>query len=111
MLRTMLIAAAAFAACASAVAEEQAVLVEQSAAEEQFLEVRRDGFVISGDECGASRYSSLLGEDYAELYQASLVPGDSNVVNHATLRTLEYEPGQLNIVLDGGGRIIAIGCF
>jgi hypothetical protein len=105
MLRIALIAAAALAVCSVAMADEQ----EDAARLE--LDVRQDGFVVSGDECGASRYSHLLGENYAELYEAALVPDDSAVVNRAMLRTLEYTPGRLNIILDGAGRVQAIGCF
>jgi hypothetical protein len=70
-----------------------------------------DRFVVSGDECGASRYRHLLGRDWAQVYQAALAPADSAVQNRPRMRTLEYRPQQLNIVVDGTGRIIAIGCF
>jgi hypothetical protein len=109
MLRIAFIAAVAFAACASAVAEEQAA-PEERLAEEQAADTRRDGFVVSGDACGASRYSHLLDEQYAELHHAAL-PANSNVVDRGRLSTLEYTPGRLNVVVNGAGRIIAIGCF
>jgi hypothetical protein len=110
MLRIALIAAAAFAACASAMAEEQATSEQQLAAREQANEIRRDGFVWSNDACGASRYDHLVGEPYAELHDAAL-PANASVWDNSTVRTLEFKPGQLNIVLNGQGRIIAIGCF
>jgi hypothetical protein len=109
MLRIALIAAVAFAACTSAMAEEQAAPDVRSA-EAQTADMRRDGFVVSGDACGASRYSHLLGEQYAELHHASL-PANSNVVDRGRLSTLEYTPARLNVVVNGTGRIIAIGCF
>lgn len=109
MLRIAIVAAVAFAACASAMAEEQAAPAEP-AAEEQASNIPRDAFVVSGDECGASRYSHLLGEQYAELHHAAL-PANSNVVDRGRLTTLEYTPARLNVVVNGAGRIIAIGCF
>ncbi len=114
MLRIALVAVM-FAACASAAAQDQTD-VEQGAhqermqSEEIFPEVRRDGFVMSGDECGASRFSHLVGEQYAELHHAAL-PADSNVVDGRRLTTLEYTPAKLNVVVNRAGRIIAIGCF
>ncbi|HYD73320.1 MAG TPA: I78 family peptidase inhibitor [Candidatus Binatia bacterium] len=109
MLRIALVAAVVFAACASATAEEQAAPVER-AAEEQTTAIHRGAFVVSGDECGASRYSHLLGEQYAELHHAAL-PTNSNIVDRGRLTTLEYTPARLNVVVNGAGRIIAIGCF
>jgi hypothetical protein len=109
MLRIALVATFAFAACASAMAEEQAAPDERSA-QEQAADIRRDGFVWSNDACGASRYSHLLGEQYAELHHAAL-PANSNVVDRGRLTTLEYTPGRPNVVVNGAGRIIAIGCF
>ncbi len=108
MLRIVLAAAVAFAACASAVAEERRAT--DDAAEAQTSNIRRDAFVVSGDECGASRYSHLLGEEYAELHHAAL-PANSNVMDRGRLSTLEYTPARLNVVVNGTGRIIAIGCF
>jgi hypothetical protein len=71
---------------------------------------RPDAFVIAGDACGASRYAHLVGEQFAETHRASM-PQDANVIGRAARTTLEYEPGRLNVVLDGRGRIVAIGCF
>jgi hypothetical protein len=110
MRRTLFIAAAAFAACSSAMAEERPASPDEARAEEQARQVRRDGFVWTNDACGASRYEHLLGENYAELHQAAL-PAETNVLDRGKLTTLEFRPGQLNIVVDGRGRIIAIGCF
>jgi hypothetical protein len=109
MLRIALIAAASFAACASAMAEEQAAPREETT-EEQVQNVRRDGFVISNDACGASQYDHLVGESYGELHHAAL-PANANFVTSKGLTTLEFEPGTLNVVLSDQGRIIAIGCF
>jgi hypothetical protein len=99
MLRHTLAALVLAAGCAGASAEEPADAFN------------RKGFVISSDSCGASAFAHLVGEDYATVHQASLVPADSNVVGGARLTTLEYTPGRLNVVLDGQGRIAAIGCF
>ncbi len=114
MLRFAVIAAV-FAACASAAAQdrtdvEQGAPWERRQAEEIFPEVRHDGFVRSGDECGASRFAHLVGEQYAELHHAAL-PADSNVVDGRRLTTLEYTPARLNVVVNHSGRIVAIGCF
>jgi len=103
-------ATAAFAACAGAFAEEQDRSVQEALSETERAEIPRDRFVRSGDECGASRYAHLLGERYAELRQA-LLRSDANVVDRTRAMTLEYRPGQLNLVLDGAGRVIAVGCF
>ena len=110
MLRIALVAAVAFAACASAMAEEQAAPEEQSTAREQANDIRRDGFVWSNDACGASQYDYLVGEPYAELHHAAL-PANASIWDYGTVRTLEFKPGQLNVVVNGAGRIIAIGCF
>lgn len=107
MLRTLIITAAAFAACASAAAQERP---EQQTAEEQVQTVRRDGFVISNDACGASQFDHLVGEPYVELHHANL-PANTSFVTSKGLTTLEFEPGKLNVVLSDQGRIIAIGCF
>lgn len=110
MLRIAFVAAVAFAACASAVAQEQAAPEERPSAQVQAQDIRRDGFVWSNDTCGASQYDHLVGEPYAELHQAAL-PANSNVVDRGRLTTLEYTPARLNVVVNGAGRIIAIGCF
>jgi hypothetical protein len=39
------------------------------------------------------------------------LPANANIWDFSTVRTLEFKPGQLNVVLNGEGRIIAIGCF
>jgi hypothetical protein len=71
---------------------------------------RDDPFVISGDECGASRYQHLVGEHFPGVIQASL-PSDTYVLGHGRVTTLEYRPGRINVTLGGGGQILAIGCF
>lgn len=68
-------------------------------------------FVVSSDACGAGRYQHLLGREYARVYQAALLPADTIVQNRHMVRTLEYTPHRLNVVLGGEGRIVAIGCF
>lgn len=68
-----------------------------------------DPFVWAGDECGASRYAHLVGEEIAHLDQAALP--ESAIVHLNTLTTLEYRPGKLNVVVNASGRIAAIGCF
>lgn len=71
----------------------------------------RDPFVRTSDECGASRYAHLLGEQFATLEQAAL-PANAAVQRAGpNRRTLEYTPGKLNVVLDTAGRIAVIGCF
>jgi len=110
MLRAAFIAAVAFAACASALAEER-LQPEQRAAEDEAQQIRRDGFVWSNDACGASRYAHLVGERYAELHHASLLPADSKVLDPRRLTTLEFRPGQLNVIVNGEGRVVTIGCF
>lgn len=63
------------------------------------------------DECGASRFAHLIGREYAQVYQAALLPADSIVQNRSMVRTLEYTPHKLNVVVGAEGRIVAIGCF
>jgi hypothetical protein len=109
-MRALIVAASAFAACASAAAQETAVEDEHLTAQGQVQIVRRDGFVISNDACGASQYAHVIGEPYTKLHQAAL-PADANFVASKGLTTLEFEPGALNVVLSDQGRIIAIGCF
>jgi hypothetical protein len=110
MLRFGIAAALVFAVCASASAQEQwSPTTDETARPEH--QYRRDGFVITNDACGASRYAHLLGENYAELHQASLLPADTNVVGQRPLTTLEFKPEVLNVVLDGAGRVVSIGCF
>jgi hypothetical protein len=98
MLRSLLLAPAFFfAACASAPGQTAS------------SEIPGHGFVRASDECGASRYAHLVGERYAEVYQAAL-PANAFVFGRNRPTTLEYKPGRLNVVLDGYGRIAAIGC-
>lgn len=91
---------------ASAAAEERP---QPSPAETPRL--RSDGFAISSDACGASRYQHLVGEDYARTVQAALLPAQSNIAGHTQLTPLIYEPERLHVRLDAAGRILAIGCF
>jgi hypothetical protein len=84
MLRIVFIAAIAFAVSASAMAEEQDQQEQRAQAEQADAPLRQDGFIVSGDECGASRYSHLLGEQYAELHHAAL-PANSNVLDRGRL--------------------------
>jgi hypothetical protein len=97
-MRGLLLSLALLAGCATA---------PHAAAPQTFRSA--DGFVLASDQCGASAYAHLVGEEYAKVEQASLPA--SAVVQRHRLTTLEYRPGQLNVVLDGGGRIAAIGCF
>lgn len=110
MLRIAFAAAAVFAVCASAAAEDRAAPEEQSAAAAETRDFHGDHFVWTDDACGASRYEHLVGQPFAELHNAAL-PADASVWDKSRVRTLEYRPGQLNVVLDDRGRIIAIGCF
>jgi len=110
MLRIAFIAAVTFATCAVAVADEDQATQTARTDDGASQAVRQDRFVMQGDECGASRYSHLLGEQYAELHHAAL-PANSNVVDRGRMTTLEYTPARLNVVVNGAGRIIAIGCF
>lgn len=100
MLRHILFVSAALALASSAFAQD----VPRRA-------WRSDGFVISGDACGASAYQHLVGQQYARLYQAALVPAGANLVDRVQIKTLEYRPERLNFVLGGDGRLIAVGCF
>lgn len=108
MLRIILAAAVTLLTCASALAQDQTSEARDRAWERMHGEdFHSDPFVVSGDECGASRYAHLLGEQ-AELHA---IPANSNVVDGAHLSTLEYTPARLNVVVNGQGQIIAIGCF
>lgn len=69
-----------------------------------------DDFTVAGNACGASDYAHLLGEPFAETHQAAM-PADTRVIRHNMANTLEFTPGRMNVILDGGGRIAAIGCF
>lgn len=84
---------------------------EEERNEETRPAMQRDGFVISGDACGASRFAHLVGEEFAEMYEASLTPEDGNVLAQGRFITIEYEPERLNLVVNGAGLIIAVGCF
>jgi len=108
-MRTLALAAclAALAAGTSFAQEARAPRGERPEAELY----RPDPFVISSDVCGASRYAHLLGEPYARLHHASVLPAHSVVAGARRATTLEFRPGQLNVVLDAAGRIVAIGCF
>jgi hypothetical protein len=115
MLRSALIASLMLAGSSVVAAgeERRPADARQTQGEDQAAApiVRRDGFVITSDACGASRYAHLVGREYAQVYQAALLPADSLVQNRSMWRTLEYTPHQLNVVVGAEGRIIAIGCF
>jgi hypothetical protein len=112
MLRPILLAAAAsFAIAAAARAQDEPQPRPPSAQSERAASPRPDPFVISNDACGASRFAHLMGQDYGELYQASLIPSHSNRYDRIRPITLEYTPYRLNFVVNGEGRIVAIGCF
>ena len=113
MLRAALIGSLIIASAGAAAAEERRPVDAQAQAEDDTPapQLRRDGFVITGDACGASRYAHLVGRDYAQVYQAALLPADSVLQHRSMWRTLEYTPHQLNVVVGDAGRIIAIGCF
>jgi hypothetical protein len=72
---------------------------------------RRDRFVISRDECGASRYAHLVGRVTTGPESISL-PKDADVFSGYRLAptTLEYVPSRLNIVIDHAGRVISVNC-
>lgn len=107
MLRSVVLAALALATAAAVASAEP----QPPSDEAPPPLTTHDRFVVSGDACGASRYQHLLGREYAQVYQAALLPADAIVQNRNMLRTLEYTPHRLNVVLGGEGRIIAIGCF
>ncbi len=81
---------------------------QHQAALHQAKDYRPDAFVRASDECGASRYAHLVGEQYAKVEHVAL---PSSAVVHRLHETLEYRPGQLNVVLGGDGRIMSIGCY
>lgn len=72
--------------------------------------VLEDRFVIAGDECGASAFAHLVGEEFVSLRHAAL-PAGALVLNRVAPSTLEFRPLRLNVVLDGAGRVTAVGCF
>ena len=110
MARCFLAAAASLAIASGAIAQS-AQRPQPSSAESERAAARPDPFVIANDACGASRFAQLLGQDYGELYQASLIPAHSNRLDRIRPITLEFTPYRLNFVVNGEGRIIAIGCF
>lgn len=69
-----------------------------------------DDFTVAGNACGASDYAHLVGEPWGETHQAAL-PAAARVIPHNGANTLEYAPSRINVILDGSGRIAAIGCF
>lgn len=84
----------------------------------------RDHFVVSNDECGASRFAHLVGHSY-EVYRTAL-PGDAIVhagvdsgalnISHRTQHTtqpmtLEFRPQQLNVVIGASAQILSVGCY
>jgi hypothetical protein len=109
MFRSVIFAALVLASVGAAAARERGR--PQTVTSGEALAPRGDRFVVSGDECGASRYQHLLGREYARVYHAALLPTDSIVQNRTMRRTLEYTPQRLNVVVGGEGRIVAIGCF
>jgi hypothetical protein len=111
MLRTVLLAAFALATTSVSAAAQEQARDNPATASEAAAGRLDDRFVLSRDECGASRYQHLLGREYARVYHAVLLPAGSAVQNRTMRRTLEYTPQQLNVVIGGDGRIIAIGCF
>lgn len=66
--------------------------------------------VLGGDACGASALQHLVGEEFATVRHAGHLQ-DAQVQTHVSAVTLEFEPHRLNVVLDSGGRVAAIGCF
>ncbi len=112
MFRPVLLAAAACAALGfSANADEPQQPLRPLHDNEHVGPARHDPFVVSDDRCGASRFAHLLGQEYAQVYRASLIPSDSNRLDRIRPITLEYTPYRLNFVVGAEGRIIAIGCF
>ncbi|MGD9980051.1 MAG: I78 family peptidase inhibitor [Hyphomonadaceae bacterium] len=69
-----------------------------------------DDFTVAGNACGASAFAHLVGEPFGEMHQTAM-PADTRVIAHNMANTLEYTPDRLNVILDGRGRIAAIGCF
>lgn len=114
MLRSAMLAALALALAGVgiAAAQEQESLRDNRATAGEAAPLRDDDrFIVSSDACGASRYRHLVGREFAQVYQTAALPADTLVQNRTMMRTLEYTPEQLNVVLGGDGRIIAIGCF
>jgi len=111
MLRPIMLATAACLAITIGAGAEEQQSQQQRQEGERAAPARQDPFVISDDTCGASRFAHLLGENYAQVYQASLIPSNSNRLDRIRPITLEYTPYRLNFVVGGEGRIIAIGCF
>jgi hypothetical protein len=111
MFRSVIFAAFVLTSAGAVAAQERQPERSQTAISGEARVRGEDRFVVSGDECGASRYQHLLGREYARVYHAALLPADSVIQNRGMRRTLEYTPQQLNIVVGGEGRIVAIGCF
>ena len=114
-MRTILLSLALLGVCAMQAAAQPAPSVpndELDAITRSNAERRaRDPFTRNSDECGASRYAHLVGETFATLQQTALPANALVYRGGANVRTLEYTPSKLNVVLDGSGRIAAIGCF
>ena len=111
MFRSFILAAAACMAVTFSAGADEMQSVQPGQDSERVASARHDPFVISDDTCGASRFAHLVGQEYAEVYQASLIPSDSNRLDRIRPITLEYTPYRLNFVVNGEGRIIAVGCF
>ena len=111
MLRLIAIVAASCVALTFSAGADELQSAQPRRDSERTSPVRHDPFVISDVRCGASRFAHLLGEEYAEVYQAALIPSDSNRLDRVRPITLEYTPYRLNFVVNGAGRIVAIGCF
>ncbi len=111
MLRPILLTVAACMAVIFSASADELQSPQPRQASEGAAPAQHDPFVVSDDSCGASRFAHLLGQEYAEVYQASLIPSDSNRLDRIRPITLEYTPYRLNFVVNGEGRIIAIGCF
>ena len=73
--------------------------------------LRPDPLVISNDASVASRFAHLVGSDYGELYEALLIPRLAIATIAFARFARKYTPLRLNFVVNGEGRIIAIGCF
>jgi len=111
MLRPIILAAAACLAIAIVAGAEERQTQRPGRDGERVAPARQDPFVISDDTCGASRFAHLLGQNYAQVYQASIIPSNSNRFDHVRPITLEYTPYRLNFVVGAEGRIVAVGCF
>ena len=60
--------------------------------------------------CGMANFAGLIGKQESEIPRDQL-PARTRIIHENEPVTSDYSPQRLNILLDGAGKVVSMGCY